>query len=239
MAITWKTMAFPDDLLTVEAGTFRLVTAHKSAGSMFAGGVRAYGLIQQRWEAECTLAPQAQEDWQALEAFIARLEGQVVLFTCHDPAHELPLGAGAGHSRTATGSAVTITGAAVSGATVLTGATSAQVKTGAARDQRSVVMKGLLASSLAFRKGDFFELGRNLYMVTGDVTADASGEARVPFLPRLRYAAAADDIVNLKEPKGRFMLKTSDAGAVTRSPGLIGRGSLSMIELPFTAAEAV
>lgn len=234
MAIAFKTIAFPEHLMSVESGSFRLVPAHKSAGSIFSGFVSAYGLIEQRWVADCRFAEAVQDDWQEFEAFIATLEGQVVLFTCHDPLHELPRGAGAGHSATVTGDAISITGASLAdGATLITGATSVQVKTAATRYARSVVMKGLAASATVFKPGDFFELGRNLYMVTGDVTSDSSGDARVPFRPRLRLPAAADDIVNLRRPKARFQLVSPDQGTVQRRAPALGTAALRMIEVPF------
>ncbi|MGE0575387.1 MAG: hypothetical protein AB7F22_10650 [Reyranella sp.] len=231
--VDFTTIGFPGDLLRISSGSFRLRPFQTSPGSIYSGFVRAYGSMQMRWTAECEMAGFAGADNNAWDAFIARLEGQVNLFEVSDPLHDLPRGAGAGYAPDNT--AVTITGVSIPGVSIVEGATSCLVKTAAARYARTIIMKGLAADEVVFRGGDYFGLDGNLYMVSGDVTADENGDARVPFKWRLWKPAAVDDVVQLLNPTARFQLASADQGTLRRTAPDFGSAGLSLIEVPYTS----
>jgi hypothetical protein len=157
-----------------------------------------------------------------------------------DPWRVLPRGAGAGiwnprdsAGRRSTGSYVIDGSYYIDGHyTIDGGSTIAYVGEDAERYADSVVMSGLVPSTVAFKTGDDFEVGGNLYRVMDDVTSDSSGVARVTLSWRLWKPAVAGDRINLYQPCGRFVLTDADQGVIQRS-FYSGEASIDAIEVPY------
>lgn len=231
MALTFRTISIPEHLLRVREGSFGLQNYQTSSDSILSRFVRVAGVIEQRWACQFDMATMSRAQWQEWDSFIARLSGQAVLFSLRAPVRRLPLGQGAGYAET--NGAISITGTTIAGATIRQGATSCLIAQSAPRYARSIRVTGLMPGALALTHGDLFGLGGNLYMVTGKVTADADGEARVPFRWRLWKGAKAGDIVSLRDPSCRVQLKTAGEGAVTLDPAGHGKAGIAAIEVPY------
>lgn len=227
----FRTIGLPG-IVKVKSGTFRLRNIQVASGAALSGFVRATGLIAQRWAGDLDLEVMTRTEWQEWESFIARLAGLSVLFEIHDDRRPFPLGTAAGYDPA--GAVYPITGTTITGATIVTGAHSALVAEAAPRHAQALRLKGLVASAVVLKHGDLFGLGGNLYLVAGDVTSDASGEARVPFRWRLHKPAGLNDVVNFLRPTCRVQLKSAEEGDVTRAYAGIGRAGVSFVEIPYT-----
>ena len=106
------------------------------------------------------------------------------------------------------------------------------VVNGAGQTGETLSVGGLTPSALAFRVGDFFSLGSGLntrlYRVTADVTADASGEASLPIIPRLR--SSPDDNAALEVVAPKVLLRMVGPAPTSISPAMIHRFSFSAVE---------
>lgn len=235
MTYSFRTIGLPSHLLRVVSGSFGLKNYQTSSDTILTRQVRVGGLIEQRWGCSLELVTMERETWQEWDSFRARLSGQVVLFTVPAPAHELDqqylLGEGAGYDPD--NAPFLITGTTISGVSLITGSTTCQVKTAAARWAQWIHMKGLKASSIVFKHGDLFGLGGNLYMAVAKVTSDASGEARVPFRFKLWKGAAVGDVINLMLPTCRMQLRGPDEGIPELMPPELARAGFSAIEVPY------
>lgn len=233
MTANFRTIGFPDHLFRIAAGTFDLENFQTSSDSILSRFIRVAGMIEQRWACQLEFATMAREAWQEWKSFRARLSGQAILFEMRAPAQELPLGAGAGFSES--GSAQTITGTTITGTTILQGGTSALVLETAPRYAQAVMLGfgADMAGDVVMKHGDLFGLGGNLYMSVGNVTADASGEARVPFRWRLWKGAAIGDIVQLRHPTCRVQLRSANVGPTQLSVETHGRAGYEAIEVPY------
>lgn len=234
MAINWRTICMPDSLFRVSEGSFDLRNIQMASGSSVANFIRATGLIAQRWSGQLDFAPMAQAQWQEWKAWRARLSGQAVLFNLRAPMQRLPLGAGAGYAED--NPAFTITGITITGVSILTGATTALVHEQAARYARTLLVDfGVaMAGQTVMTHGDLFGHGGNLYVCTGESVADASGIARLVFRAGLHRAALEGDIVNLRDPTCRVMLRDANGAIVQNDSAGIGRSGFEFIEVPFT-----
>lgn len=234
MPAEFRTIGFPDHLMRVQAGSFDLFNIQIASGAQVANFVRAAAMIAARWTGQFDMAAMTREQWQEWRSFRARLSGQIVLFEVRAPGQRLPLAGGAGYADT--NDIYPITGTTITGMSILTGATSAVVAQNAQRYARSVLID--FGPSMAGRRvmthGDMFGVGGNLYMSTGDSYADENGLARVAFAWRLHKPAFEGDIVQLRKPTCRVMLRESNEGVVTIDRALHGSVSLSFIEVPYT-----
>ena len=234
MAIEWRTIGFPDHLMRVKEGSARLANIQITSGSQLANFIRASGLIAQRWTGQFDMATMSRAQWQEWESFIARLSGQAVLFEVRMPGQRLPLGAHAGFAEG--NPDYPITGTTITGTEILTGATSGLVLEDTPRYNQAILIDfgDDMAGEVVLTHGDKFGLRGNLYMVTGVVTADANGHARVPFRWKLHRAAFEGDVVSFYKPTVRVMLSSGSDGEVTIDTAMHGRAGLSFIEVPYT-----
>ncbi len=231
MSVQFRTISIPEHLLRVREGSFGLQNYQTSSDSILARFVRVAGVIEQRWACQFDMAAMSRAQWQEWDSFIARLSGQAVLFSLRAPVRRLPLGEGAGFETT--NDPLTVIGTTITGTSILQGATTALVAKSAPRYARSIHVAGLVPNALVLTHGDVFGLGGNLYMVVGKVTADANGEARVPFRWRLWKGARAGDIVTLRDPTCRVQLKSANEGMVTLDSAGHGTAGLAAVEVPY------
>ena len=233
MTIEWRTIGFPDHLMRVRSGSFRLSNIQMSSGSQISNFVRATGLIAQRWTGQFDMATMSREKWQEWNSFIARIAGQSVLFEVRAPVQQLPLGVGAGFDED--NPDYTVTGVTVTGVDILTGATSAIVHSDTPRYAQSILIDfgGDQAGDTVMRHGDMFGLGGNLYLCTSNVVADEDGVARVPFRWKLHKAAFEGDIVELCKPTCRVMLKEANTGQVELDVAAHGVSGFSFMEMHY------
>lgn len=234
MTIEWRTIGFPDHLMRVKEGSARLSNIQITSGSQLANFIRATGLIAQRWTGKLDMSTMTRAQWQEWDSFIARLSGQAVLFEIQMPGQVLPLGAHAGYSED--GAAYAITGTTITGTEILNGATSGLILEDAPRYSQAIMIDfgDDMAGEVVLTHGDKFGLRGNLYMVTGVVTADANGQARVPFRWKLHRAAFVGDVVSFYKPTCRVMLASAGDGDVTIDTAINGSGGLSFVEVPYT-----
>lgn len=232
MPVTFRTIALPDHLFNVKAGSFDFEVRATGSESILSGFVRVDGFVELKWACELEMAVEERKFWQEFSAWRASVSGQLVLFAIHHPGQPLPLGAGAGYAKN--NPLYPITGVTITGTTIRTGATTCLVKRAARRGAQAVLMEGLKPSSLVFAPGDVFGLGGNLYKIIGKVFADANGECRVPFRYRLWKGAKKGDIVTLRNPTCRMQLKTPNEGMPRLSAPNFGQASFSAREVPFT-----
>ncbi len=232
------TIQLPTEFYRVKSGTFRQVPVQSLYLSGFVPNApRSGGARFLRWVCDVQFTRLAREQWQKYEAFIALLSDRPYAFTLYDPSKILPLGVGAGFSKT---------GEAYhwldpSGLTQhfddghwRDGATFCKVKSAADRQANSIVVEGLPVSSVILKTGDNFSVGGNLYMASGDVQSDASGDARINFVWRLHKSVSASDLVDFHKPRGRFVLVDPSSGGVMKSTSTNGDANLKAIEVPFT-----
>lgn len=234
MTIEWRTIGFPHHLMQVETESMRLANIQIASGSQIANFVRATGLISQLWVGKFDMSMMDRPQWQEWQSFIARLSGQAVLFEIFAPSRRLPEGAGGGFEEG--GSAYTITGTTITGVTLRQGATTGLVLQAAPRYARAILVDfgDDMAGETVLTHGDVFGLGGNLYLVTGPVTADANGHARVAFAWKLHKAARVGDIVNFRKPSCRAMLQSANDGDMSITPPNFGKGAISFVEVPYT-----
>lgn len=231
MSVNFRTVGFPEHLFLIKQGSFDLYNFQTGSQSVLSRAVRAGGMVEQRWGADLETGQLLYDEWMEWSSFMARLEGQVVLFTLRAPLPLLPRGAGAGFA--AGNDPLAITGTTITGTTILQGGTTALVAAAAPRYARAIKLKGLKPSALVFDHGDLFGLGGNLYKVVAKVTSDAGGNATVRFRWRLWKPAAAGDLVTLSRPTCRVVLKSADSGRVTVTAPDLGNASLSVQEVPY------
>ena len=239
MALTYRTIGFPDNLLKVQEGTFDLEFRAITSDTVFTPFIQAVGPMAALWGCQLTLVAQSREGstdkagWQQWQSFRARLGGQVVLFNLRSPGMELPLGVGAGYD--SDNPEYAISGLTLTGAVILTGGTTAVVTQAAPRYAEAIKIDfgTAQASSIVLKHGDRFGLGGNLYMCVADVTADASGVARVPFRWKLWKPAKVGDIVTMRRPTCRVMLRAPNDSKVQFDAAMHGRLGFSAIEIPY------
>lgn len=232
MSVNFRTIGFPEHLLLLKQETFDLYNYQVGSQSMLSRTVRAGGLIEQKWGGDLESGTLLPDEWAEWSSLMARLEGQVVLFTLPVPLPILPRGAGAGFAKT--NDPITITGTTIAGTRILKGGTTCLVAEAAPRYARAIKLKGLTPSTLVLTHGDVFGLGGNLYKVVSKVYSDDTGAATVRFRWRLWKPAARGDIVTLRRPTCRVVLKTANEGRVTRSAPNLGKAALSVMEVPYT-----
>lgn len=242
MTYPFKTFDLSESIYRVASGTFGLVPDSEISTSSWGTMFRMNGPRHMRWVSDLEMAPQydngSEDSRMTWDASMARALGGYVAMRLYHPARMYPRGFGAGIYRPCTDSASIGGQYVIDGQHLVDGAyhidggsTLAYVDETAPRYADSVVMRGLWPSSKVFHDGDHFELGGNLYMVSGDCHSDADGRCRVSFLWRLWKPAVAGDRINLHKPTGRFVLSSKDEGMQSYSM-LIGATSLSAVEVP-------
>ncbi len=195
-----------------------------------------YGPHAQVWFAELNLNPQDFETWMPMEAFLTEMGGQSELMRMADSARLEPQ-----YNLQAEGSIVGFTDATFfsdgTGFNSELLPSSIYVVEGAAKDETSIVVGGLPASTArVLRRNDAMQILPNgmpgevphYYSIIRDCPTDADGFTRVDFRPGLREGVSAGDTVLLDYPQGLFRLMDDQQGIFERSPGSLPLGSTSL-----------
>ena len=154
----------------------------------------------QVWRAELSLPSMAVADAAEWRAALTSLRGRQGTFYLGDPIY--------------------------SGARGTAGGT--PLVNGASQAGNSLITDGWSASA-TFLKGDYFQLGGYLYVLTADVTADGGGNATLTFEPTLRAPPANNDPLTVTSPKSSFRL-TDDEATWDEQPGPFWGFSFSAVE---------
>lgn len=231
-----KTVCLPSEFYRVTSGSFDLLPSQSVFQGSFANNIRFNGPRFMQWRCELQSTVQTREQWQKYQAWRARNISGPTAFEMYDPGKELPLGVGAGFDPSGTPPGFADPDASVHyfDGPFYDGPTFLKVKTNAPRKANILLVKDAPASSVILKSGDHFSVGHNLYMVTGDVRSDASGDAAITFSWRLHKPALAGDLVTLRNPSGRFIMVDMNSGQVARELAGLGSFQLMAVEFPYT-----
>jgi len=242
VADTLRTIDLPTHLMLPQENSFFL----KSVGESFTGAFnprpRSGGARYRRWICSLTLNTLGLDEDRDLrfewEAFIHSLDGTATCLRIFDVTRRLPRGVAAGfyagqqdrteYFRTSGSSAWSQT----TGSARVGGAGFCLLQADAARNADAIVLSGLTANATVFKPGDLLEIGGNLHEVRVEAVSDASGHSAVQLNNRLWKPALAGDMVNLVDPKGRFVLMDAEQGKARRS-GVLSSTSIEAIEVPY------
>jgi len=182
----------------------RLATAVTATTSPFTGTQEVQDWGGEWWEYQVTLALLKPVDGRRLSAFFAALGGSRGRFLFHDPSIEPPGQTGEG-------------------------VVAANNQTG-----NALLTMGWLSERPLLMAGDFFSLGQDaasrLYQVTEDVSSDATGEATLRFVPRLRSSPSAGTELNVGRPKAVLRLNEPVPAQISRA---------GKYQITFSAREAL
>ena len=172
------TYNFPS--ITPTNQTFELVTNTSQFQSPISGAVQTVSRKGSYWKTRMTFRNLSGSDRAELQAFIAKMDGQVHRMRLEDY----------GRVRN---------GAATSPQTVLVA--------GASQTGSSIDLDGATASVTDFLKaGDYLSFNNELHMVTADVDSDGSGALTVSIAPPIRKPTNDNDEVRIFAPFGVFMM---------------------------------
>lgn len=145
-----------------------------------------------KWEAQLVFTNLSVADGREIFGFLASLRGPVNTFNLHDHSLETPRGI-------ATGTPL-VNGADQTGNTLDT-------------DGWTVSQTGIM------KRGDYFQVGTELKMMTADVNSDGAGLATLTFESPLRVAPGDGTSIITASPKALMRLKDDkQAQAALRSP---------------------
>lgn len=230
------TVDLPEAFYKVQGGSFRLMPMQSIFQSMFnAGGYRFEGARGMRWVGQIDLVIQKRETWQKFDSFIARVADRPYAFNIYHPSKKLPLGIGGGIDFSGDPEEFEDPDTSLHGfdGGLYDGASFCSVKEDAPRYANSFVVEGLPVSSTILKDGDHFSVGGNLYMATGDILSDANGDARLDFVWRLHKPVVAGDLVDFRNPPGRFIIQDQESAQVALRAVELGEASFSVVEFPF------
>lgn len=242
VADTLRTIDLPTHLMLPQENSFHLKPVGESFAGIFNPRPRSGGSRYRRWICSLTINALFVDDDRDLrfewEAFIHSLDGTATGLRIFDMARRLPRGAAAGfyagqtgrteYFRTAGGSSWSQTNESRR----FGGAGFCLLYADAARNADTIILSGLTASASVFKPGDLLEIGGNLHEVQIEALSDASGRSAVKLNNRLWKPALAGDIVNLTDPRGRFVLMDAGQGKAKRS-GVLSSTSIEAIEVPY------
>lgn len=161
-------------LTRVQSLERRLITATAVAVSPFTGSEEVQDWGGEWWDYGIEMARTTGRDGRRLSAFLAALGGPRGRFLFRDPTIRIP----------ATGLAPTVAGGFQTG--------------------NRLVTAGWPPVSTPLFAGDFFSLGSDaetrLHQLTADVVSDATGQATLAFVPRLRSAPTDGTPLEIAEP---------------------------------------
>ena len=172
------TYNFPS--ITPTSQTFELVTNSRQFQSPTSGAVQTLSRKGSFWKTRMTFSNLSGSDRAELQAFIAKMDGQVHRMRLEDY----------GRVRN---------GAATSPQSVLVA--------GAGQTGSSIDLDGATASvSNFFKAGDYLSFNNELHMVTADVSTSGTGTLTVSIAPPIRKPTDNDDAVQIFAPFGVFMM---------------------------------
>lgn len=100
---------------------------------------------------------------------------------------------------------------------------------GAQSSGSSMNTKGWDPSTLVLKRGNYFQVGDELFQVMDDVTSDGSGLANINIKPNIRMSHLDNDSITIISPKARMFLKT-DTNKLDFTPPVIGAITLQFEE---------
>ena len=237
--MTVEILDWPENLSSVTARSFRLVSRSLQSTSLLSSEVRTAGPTAQRFVAALSFPPRNQVEWRQADGLLTSLRGMSGFLRLGDPAKSEPLFNSLVAETTETWDDATTWD---DGAGWASGKLPAFVaaKAAASRGERSMVLQSLPVSTTAvLRPGDLFEVRPNgvpaqhghMYLVTRQANTDANGETRVTFEPGLRTGVAPGDMIVLTEPKSVFRLIDDEQGEIEVDNTYIGHMGLSLVEV--------
>jgi hypothetical protein len=235
--MTAATREFPANLMRAASVSFHLQTRVQTSSTTLVPITMRRGVMSSVWVASITFATMDEDLWRELSAFISSLDGQRHFLTIYDPSRTKARGAGLvfdnSYQLDFGGNPYGFTFNGNSYGLTFT-STRLTLDTAAARGADTVTVKGLVPSTTgALKADDMFEIGGNLHRVLFDANSDADGKATVDIRPRLRKPHAANDGLNFKDARGRFILGDAQGYDQTVEPPLLVRGAtLTLIEAP-------
>lgn len=175
----------------VMASRFALRRAVALAQSPFTGQQQTYEWPMALWVAEIRLPPMKRETAVEWQSFFMKLHGRRGTFLLGDPDSKNPRGAISLSATPTLNSAVAI-------------------------GDYDVSITGVGASIVAFKAGDYIQIGASatakLYMITADATSNGSGVVSVSVEPSIKAAASGGAAVTFVSPKGVFRMDTNELG---------------------------
>jgi hypothetical protein len=172
------TYDFPD--ITPTTQTFELVTNTKTFKSPLSNAIQTVSRQGSHWKTTMRFSNLTGSERSALQAFIAKLDGQTNRMRIRDY--------GAVRS-----------GAATSGDTLLVN--------GAGQSGSTINLDGATFSVTGYLKaGDYISFNNELHMVTSDADSDAGGELAVTISPPIRKVPADNASVTYIGATGVFMM---------------------------------
>lgn len=186
--------------------TLRRIEPQEMTSSPWTGIQQTQTSQGQWWEADVSLIPMKQADYDVWEAWLLSLRGSSGTFLLGDPEHTSSKGTQGG---------------------------SPLVANTAAKGSRSVDIKNLTANVTGWAKaGDFFQYGSGatarLHRLLTDVDSGGGGGATLDFWPSARADMLADAPLTFTNPVGLFRLKPQNIES-GREP-LFTRNSFMAVE---------
>lgn len=96
----------------------------------------------------------------------------------------------------------------------------------------SLNTSGWTPNTIVALRGDYFQIGNEMKLLTTDVVSTAAGLAVLNFGPMLRTSPANGTAINLRNPRAKFMLEEDENGP-DRAPAFSNDFSLSFVEAYF------
>ena len=192
---TWPTEVIPS------ATEWRLVSNTAAFFSPLSGTTRTLSRGGDRWACSVTCANLAGDKRAILQAFLARLRGQVHRVILRDHAY---------NKRGTLAVNPLVYGASQTGSTLnVDGATPAAT----------------------LKAGDWIALGYSLHMIVADVTVAGGGTAALSITPPLRSSPADNSTVNILTPAGLFLLSDNTVSWSNTPRGFAEAMSTFTVEL--------
>lgn len=174
------------------SSSWRLITNTQTHISPLSGKKQVLEMPGTKWEADLVFRDLSPANGREIMGFIAALRGPVNTFNLHDHSLESPRGI-------ATGTPL-VNGASQTGNTLIT-------------NGWTVSQTGIML------RGDLFQVGTELKIITVDVNSDGSGNATLTFESPLRTSPADNAAIVTASPKALMMLvDDKQMGASYRSP---------------------
>ena len=183
---------------------WRLVTNTQTHISPLSGKQQTLELPGAKWEAELTFANLSVENGREIFGFLASLRGPSITFNLHDHSLEAPRGIGTGTPL--------VNGADQTGNTLIT-------------DGWTISQTGIM------KRGDYFQVGTELKMITADADSDGSGNATLTFESPLRAAPSNNATITVASPKALMMLKDDKQTQVVLSSPTFHSLRLNCVEV--------
>lgn len=175
----------------IMASSFAIRRAVAVAQSPFTGQQQTYEWAMALWAAEIKLPPMKRETAAEWQAFFMKLHGRRGTFLLGDPDSKNPRGAISLSATPTLNSAVAI-------------------------GDYDVSIAGVGISIVAFKAGDYIQIGASasakLYMITADATSNGSGVVSVSVEPTIKAAASSGAAVTFVSPKGVFRMDANQLG---------------------------